>query len=97
MPINDWFKQRESRQYTVSAKGPGASLPDGVWRTCPECKKTLYQGDVAKSLSVCYPSGNPVCDRNRSRIVAEIILVMFNLFQGILFPVISFSIFVIKA
>jgi len=53
MPINDWFKQRESRRYTVSATGQGANLPDGVWRTCPECKKTLYQGDVAKSLSVC--------------------------------------------
>ena len=53
MPINDWFKQRESRRYTVSSAEAGAELPDGVWRTCPECKKTLYQGDVAKSMSVC--------------------------------------------
>jgi len=58
MPINDWFKQRESRRYTVSAQGPGASLPDGVWRTCPECKKTLYQGDVVKSQSVCPHCGH---------------------------------------
>jgi acetyl-CoA carboxylase carboxyl transferase subunit beta len=53
MPINDWFKQRESRRYTVSSAEAAAELPDGVWRTCPECKKTLYQGDVAKSMSVC--------------------------------------------
>jgi acetyl-CoA carboxylase carboxyl transferase subunit beta len=52
MPINDWFKQRESRRYTVTS-GSGSGLPDGVWRTCPDCRKTLYQGDVAKSLSVC--------------------------------------------
>jgi acetyl-CoA carboxylase carboxyl transferase subunit beta len=52
MPINDWFKQRESRRYTVTS-GSSADVPDGVWRTCPGCRKTLYQGDVAKSLSVC--------------------------------------------
>jgi acetyl-CoA carboxylase carboxyl transferase subunit beta len=52
MPINDWFKQRESRRYTVSSTQTG-DVPDGVWRKCPECKKTLYQGEVARSLSVC--------------------------------------------
>lgn len=57
MPINDWFKQRESRRYTVTS-GVGADLPDGVWRTCPECRKTLYQGDVAKSMSVCLHCGH---------------------------------------
>ena len=73
MPINDWFKQRESRQYTVSAKGPGASLPDGVWRTCPECKKTLYQGDVAKSLSVC-----PHCGHHFDLIASDRVLALVD-------------------
>ena len=57
MPINDWFKQRESRRYTV-ASGGGSELPDGVWRTCPGCRTTLYQGDVAKGLSVCPHCGH---------------------------------------
>jgi acetyl-CoA carboxylase carboxyl transferase subunit beta len=58
MPINDWFKQRETRRYTVSTQGGGGDLPDGVWRACPECRKTLYQGEVAKSLSVCPHCGH---------------------------------------
>lgn len=70
MPINEWFKQRESRRYTVSATGPGASLPDGVWRTCPDCRKTLYQGDVAKSLSVCPHCGHHFELIARDRILA---------------------------
>lgn len=53
MPINDWFKQRETRRYTVSATAGAENLPDGVWRKCPGCGKTLYQGEVAKSHSVC--------------------------------------------
>jgi acetyl-CoA carboxylase carboxyl transferase subunit beta len=65
MPINDWFKQRESRRYTVTS-GSGADLPDGVWRTCPGCRKTLYQGDVAKSLSVC-----PHCGHHFELIAAD--------------------------
>ncbi|MHB1322863.1 MAG: acetyl-CoA carboxylase, carboxyltransferase subunit beta [Coriobacteriia bacterium] len=52
MSINDWFKQRESRRYTVSTGGTD-TLPDGVWRKCSGCSKTLYQGEVAKSHSVC--------------------------------------------
>src|SRR5574340_1682095 len=59
MPINDWFKQRESRRYTVSGGlSPDASVPDGVWRKCPDCGKTLYQGEVAKSMSVCPHCGH---------------------------------------
>ncbi|MRS11690.1 MAG: acetyl-CoA carboxylase carboxyltransferase subunit beta [Actinobacteria bacterium] len=53
MPINDWFRQRESRKYTVSTGTAADGLPDGVWRKCPDCGKTLYQGEVAKALSVC--------------------------------------------
>lgn len=58
MSINDWFKQRESRRYTVSASAPAENVPDGVWRKCPDCNKTLYQGDVAKSYSVCPHCGH---------------------------------------
>lgn len=62
MPINDWFKQREGRRYTVSgsvcAEGTADGVPDGVWRACPQCKRTLYQGDVARCLSVCPHCGH---------------------------------------
>ncbi len=58
MSINDWFKQRESRRYTVSAGVTAEGLPDGVWRKCPDCNKTLYQGEVAKSHSVCPHCGH---------------------------------------
>ncbi|MBN2247558.1 MAG: acetyl-CoA carboxylase, carboxyltransferase subunit beta [Coriobacteriia bacterium] len=62
MPINDWFKQREGRRYTVSGQGcaePATDgVPDGVWRSCPQCKGTLYQGDVARCLSVCPHCGH---------------------------------------
>lgn len=58
MSINDWFKQRESRRYTVSADAPAEGPPDGVWRKCPDCNKTLYQGEVAKSHSVCPHCGH---------------------------------------
>lgn len=58
MPINDWFKQRETRRYTVSSGASADALPDGVWRRCPECKRTLYQGDVAKGLSLCPHCGH---------------------------------------
>jgi acetyl-CoA carboxylase carboxyl transferase subunit beta len=58
MPINDWFKQREGRRYTVSTGSGTESLPDGVWRTCPDCKRTLYQGEVERGLSVCPQCGH---------------------------------------
>lgn len=58
MPINDWFKQRESRRYTVSGGPAPEGLPDGVWRKCPDCSKTLYQGEVARSHSVCPHCGH---------------------------------------
>ncbi len=66
MPINDWFKQRERRRYTVSTAGKGAELPDGVWRSCPGCRTTLYQGDVARSHSVC-----PHCGHHFELIAAD--------------------------
>lgn len=70
MSINDWFKQRESRRYTVSAGVTAEGLPDGVWRKCPDCSKTLYQGEVAKSLSVCPHCGHHFELIARDRILA---------------------------
>ena len=58
MPINDWFRQRESRRYTVASAASGRDVPEGVWRSCPDCKKTLYQGDVERSCSVCLHCGH---------------------------------------
>ncbi|MBF4510506.1 MAG: acetyl-CoA carboxylase carboxyltransferase subunit beta [Aeromicrobium sp.] len=72
MPINDWFKQRERRRYTVTS-GVSGSLPDGVWRTCPGCRKTLYQGDVARSHSVC-----PHCDHHFELIASDRIALLVD-------------------
>lgn len=58
MPINDWFRQRENRRYTVSTSTRSENVPDGVWRKCPDCKRTLYEGDLAKTLSVCPQCGH---------------------------------------
>ncbi len=74
MPINDWFKQRESRRYTVSdGPAPDGSVPDGVWRKCPDCGKALYQGEVVKSLSVC-----PHCDHHFELIALDRILALVD-------------------
>lgn len=70
MPINDWFKQRERRRYTVSSTSREGAVPGGVWRTCPDCKKTLYQGEVEKSLSVCPHCGHHFELIARDRIAA---------------------------
>ena len=73
MSINDWFKQRESRRYTVSAAAGSDSLPDGVWRKCPDCGKTLYQGEVARSHSVCPHCGHhfDLIARDRIEMMAD--------------------------
>lgn len=68
MSINDWFKQREIRRYTVSEGASAEGLPDGVWRKCPDCSKTLYQGDVVKSHSVCPHCGHHFALIARDRI-----------------------------
>ena len=70
MSINDWFKQREIRRYTVSEGASAEGLPDGVWRKCPDCSKTLYQGDVVKSHSVCPHCGHHFALIARDRIEA---------------------------
>jgi acetyl-CoA carboxylase carboxyl transferase subunit beta len=54
MPISDWFKAREQRNYTAPTSAPQAGdVPDGVWLKCEGCKRTLYAGDLEKSLMVC--------------------------------------------
>ncbi|MBN1193039.1 MAG: acetyl-CoA carboxylase carboxyltransferase subunit beta [Coriobacteriia bacterium] len=72
MSINDWFKQRENRRYTVSASTTADGLPDGIWRKCPDCNKTLYQGEVARSLSVCPHCGHHFELIARDRIAAVV-------------------------
>lgn len=60
MPISDWFKAREQRRYTAPTGLP-SDVPDGVWMRCEGCKKTLYVGDLERSLMVC-----PHCDRHHA-------------------------------
>jgi len=73
MPISDWFKQRETRRYTVTSQTRAGDLPDGVWVKCPGCKHTLYQGDLASTLSVCPHCGHhfPLTARERIDALAD--------------------------
>jgi acetyl-CoA carboxylase carboxyl transferase subunit beta len=60
MPISGWFKAREQRNYTAPATAPQAGdVPDGVWIKCEGCKRTLYAGDLERTLMVC-----PHCGRH---------------------------------
>jgi acetyl-CoA carboxylase carboxyl transferase subunit beta len=60
MPISDWFKAREQRQYTTPTQTSVPSdVPDGVWVRCEGCKHTLYVGDLERELMVC-----PQCGRH---------------------------------
>ena len=60
MPISDWFKAREQRNYTTPTEVATTSdLPDGVWVRCEGCKRTLYMGDLERELMVC-----PTCGRH---------------------------------
>lgn len=58
MPISDWFKAREGRQYTSAAKGSGAEIPDGVWSKCESCKHIIYEGELAENQRVCRYCGH---------------------------------------
>jgi acetyl-CoA carboxylase carboxyl transferase subunit beta len=60
MPISDWFKAREQRNYTTPTEASTPSdVPDGVWVRCEGCKRTLYMGDLERELMVC-----PTCGRH---------------------------------
>jgi acetyl-CoA carboxylase carboxyl transferase subunit beta len=63
MPISDWFKAREERRYTAPTGSPTtpSDVPDGVWVRCEGCKKTLYMGDLERTLMVC-----PHCGEHHS-------------------------------
>lgn len=74
MPISDWFKAREQRRYTTpTAAVPSSDVPDGVWVRCEGCKRTLYAGDLEKSLMVC-----PSCGRHHDLPVAERLAIMVD-------------------
>ena len=47
MSINDWFKQRESRRYTVSAGVTAEGLPDGANADIAVCL-LMCAGDAAR-------------------------------------------------
>lgn len=68
MPISDWFKAREQRRYTTpTVTVPVASdVPEGVWVRCEGCKRTLYMGDLERSLMVC-----PSCGRHHDLPAAQ--------------------------
>lgn len=61
MPISDWLSARESRRYTKVPEKPeggsSAEVRDGVWVKCDNCKKIVYEGELAENLRVC-----PSCD-----------------------------------
>ncbi len=60
MPISDWFKAREQRNYTTPTRtSASGDVPDGVWVRCEGCKHTLYMGDLERELMVC-----PNCGRH---------------------------------
>jgi len=74
MPISDWFKAREQRNYTSPTTAPQAGdVPDGVWIKCEGCKRTLYAGDLEKSLMVC-----PHCGRHHALTAEERILTLVD-------------------
>jgi len=58
MPISDWFKAREGRQYTSVASERGSTLRDGVWTKCESCKHIIYEGELAENDRVCRHCGH---------------------------------------
>jgi acetyl-CoA carboxylase carboxyl transferase subunit beta len=67
MPISDWFKAREQRNYTTPTETSTPSdVPDGVWVRCEGCKHTLYVGDLERELMVC-----PHCGRHHDLAAPE--------------------------
>jgi acetyl-CoA carboxylase carboxyl transferase subunit beta len=74
MPISDWFKAREQRRYTTPTSPAAPSdVPDGVWVRCDGCKKTLYAGDLERSLMVC-----PNCGKHHDLTAADRLLMLVD-------------------
>jgi acetyl-CoA carboxylase carboxyl transferase subunit beta len=74
MPISDWFKAREQRRYTTpTTSSPPSDVPDGVWVRCEGCKRTLYMGDLERSLMVC-----PSCGRHHDLTAPERLVMLVD-------------------
>jgi acetyl-CoA carboxylase carboxyl transferase subunit beta len=74
MPISDWFKAREQRRYTTpTTTSPASDVPDGVWVRCEGCKRTLYVGDLERTLMVC-----PSCGRHHDLTAPERLLMLVD-------------------
>ena len=60
MSISDWFKAREARRYTSATgeRGGAADVRDGAWRTCPQCKRMVYDEIFEENLHVCPHCGH---------------------------------------
>ncbi len=59
MPIADWFKARESRNYTSTTDAAArADMPDGVWVKCDSCKHIIYEGELVANGRVCRHCGH---------------------------------------
>lgn len=44
-----WFKREKEKLLTTGKK----SIPDGLWKKCPECEEILYTRELSKVLWVC--------------------------------------------
>jgi acetyl-CoA carboxylase carboxyl transferase subunit beta len=59
MPITDWFKAREERDYTPSRPPEDHSASaKGAWAKCESCKHILYEGELEENLRVCPHCGH---------------------------------------
>lgn len=59
MPIADWFKAREQRQYTPSRPPEDRSASArGAWTKCEACKHILYEGELEENMRVCPHCGH---------------------------------------
>lgn len=61
MPISEWFSARENKRYTQMSDAakhpPQGEVPDGVWVKCENCKKIVYEGELAETNRVCTGCG----------------------------------------
>jgi len=74
MPISDWFKAREQRNYTAPTETTASpDVPEGVWVRCEGCKHTLYMGDLERELMVC-----PNCGRHHDLAAPERLAIMVD-------------------
>jgi acetyl-CoA carboxylase carboxyl transferase subunit beta len=62
MPISDWFSAREVKRYTkvtdVQQGAGSADVVDGAWVKCDNCKRIVYEGELADNSRVCPSCGH---------------------------------------